>query len=156
MTGDDSALIEVRLLGLPVQVLQRSRERFEELTRELALVAAPAGSDRGDADPELAHLAEVLERHADAHIRTAQIDIDAALASGVEHIDAHVKVPASAAQEAAELLEALERADAQCRGGRLLLLAADDDLRRFRRWYLRQHIDQARGAPAVSWFDFTG
>lgn len=51
----------------------------------------------------------------------------------------------------------LDEADEFCRQGKhLLTLAADEELVRFRRWYLAQFIDQAEGKPPVAWPDYQG
>jgi hypothetical protein len=46
----------------------------------------------------------------------------------------------------------LDDADEYCREGRhLLTLATPPDLLAYRRWYLQQFVDQARGRPATPW-----
>jgi hypothetical protein len=49
----------------------------------------------------------------------------------------------------------LDEADEYCRQGKhLLTLASDDELVRFRWWFLDQIIDQAAGKPPVAWPDY--
>ena len=45
----------------------------------------------------------------------------------------------------------LDETDEFCRDGTLLTLQADDDVVAFRRWYLREVVDQIAGRPARPW-----
>jgi hypothetical protein len=51
----------------------------------------------------------------------------------------------------------LDEADEYCRSGQhLLTLAADDEIVRFRHWYLEQFIAQIAGEQPVAWPDYDG
>ena len=66
-------------------------------------------------------------------------------------------IPRAAVPASKALGVMLDEADEFCRQGKhLLTLAADDELVRFRRWFLDQFIDQADGKPPVAWPDYAG
>jgi len=149
--------VEVQLLQLPIRVWARSQEQHDALMREFTLMTLPAQ----DGDPEThvpSRLIELIQRlnvqYAGA--TTEQEDqLYDALDRQVDAIDLTYVVPAGVDAASRELGEMLDEADEYCRQGKhLLTLAADDELVRFRWWYLDQFIRQARGEPPVAWPDY--
>jgi hypothetical protein len=89
-------------------------------------------------------------------VSTAQEqELYAAVEAGTETLDQVYRVPAEAAPASKALGEMLDEADEYCRQGQhLLTLASDEELVRFRWWYLDQFIDQVEGKPPVAWPDY--
>jgi hypothetical protein len=154
MTDD---MVEVRVLGLPVRLWARSQEHHDALMREFALMSVP--SEEGDKARHVpTRLTELIAQLNDdfAGVSTAQEqELFAAAEAGTETLDQVYRVPAAAAPASRALGEMLDEADEYCRQGKhLLTLASDDELVRFRWWYLDQFVDQAAGKPPVAWPDY--
>lgn len=156
MTAPDD-LVEVHMRQLPVRLWARSQEQHDALMREFALMSVP--SDAGERERHVpTRLTELMDRlTADFEgVSTDQEqELFAASAAGTETLDQVYRVPAAAAAASKALGEMLDEADEYCRQGQhLLTLASDDELVRFRWWYLDQFIDQTAGKPPVAWPDY--
>jgi hypothetical protein len=151
-------VFEARMLQLPVQVWARSQEQHDALMREFALMSVP--SDEGDRQrhlpTRLTQLIDTLTADFGDVATVQEQQLFAAAEAGVEVIDELVYLMPRAVVPASKVLgEMLDEADEYCRQGQhLLTLAADDELVRFRWWYLSQFIDQAAGEPPVAWPDY--
>lgn len=145
-------LHEVHLLQLPVPVWARAQEQSESLQREFALLA----SDGTDVPARLLELIGVLRtQYAQATTEQEERLLDA-VDNGEEVIDDLVyRLPAEVGPAARQLGLLLDEADEHCRSGaHLLTLAPDEELLRFRWWYLDQFTDQLGGAAPVAWPDY--
>lgn len=152
-----TATVEVRLLQMPVKVWARSQEQHDALMREFTLMTLPAhGSEAERHVPS--RLIELIGRinRQYAGVATEQEDqLYDALERGEDALDLTYVVPAGVDVASRELGEMLDEADEYCRQGRhLLTLAADEELIRFRWWYLEQFIGQCQGQPPVAWPDY--
>ena len=156
MTPDDG-LVDVHVLGLPVRLWSRSQEQHDALIREFALMSAPMEGDERDRHVPT-RLIELIDRlTADFEgVSTAQEqELYAAAEAGVESLDQVYRVPPAAPEASKALGLMLDETDEYCRQGKhLLTLAADEELVRFRWWYLDQFIDQPAGRPPVAWADY--
>lgn len=149
MTDTRTELVEVQLLGLPLDVLARARERQDDLTREFALIAT---SLPGDAVPaRLLRLAQDLRTRYGGYTMGPQEQIDEAMERGERSIDVAFRVPAAARDAAVDLTQMLDEADDFCRSGDVLILAASPELVRFRQWYLGEFVRQIDGEPPTPW-----
>jgi hypothetical protein len=154
MTAD---LVEVRMLQLPVQLWSRSQEQHDALMREFALMSVPVeqGEKARHVPSRLIELIDTLTADFEGVSTDQEQELYAAVDAGIETIDQVYRVPAAAAAASQALGEMLDETDDYCRRGQhLLTLAADDELVRFRWWYLDQFIDQVAGKPAVAWPDY--
>ena len=160
MTDPASDLYQVRVLQMPVRVWSRSQEQHDALMREFALMSVPADeSERERHVPtRLAELIDTLTADFEGVSTEQEQQLFDAAAADVDVIDELVYTLPRAAVGASKALGAmLDEADEFCRQGQhLLTLAPDEELVRFRRWYLDQFIDQADGKPPVAWPDYTG
>jgi hypothetical protein len=151
-------LVEVRMLDLPVRVWARSQEQHDALMREFALMSVPTeeGEKARHVPTRLAELIAQLNEDF-AGVSTAQEqELFAAVEAGIESLDQVYRVPVAAAAASRALGEMLDEADEYCRQGmHLLTLASDEELVRFRWWFLDQFVDQAAGKPPVAWSDYT-
>jgi hypothetical protein len=147
-------LVTVRILGLPVPLHARAAEHGEELRREFVLIAEQLRhSEDGTSLPRrLLDLIAVLE-HRYSGFTGAQEDLlDQAIARDQRTIDLTFRVPPDAAEGAVALGAMLEEADEYCREGRhLLTLATPPDLVAYRRWYLKEFVEQIAGHPPTPW-----
>jgi hypothetical protein len=153
-------LVTVHLLQLPVPLADRSRQWFEELTREFTLISASAADD--DDHPHvprrLLEMVEVLTQRFAGVRDEPRERLEAAIDRGQLVIADHVMaLPVEAAPATRALADMLDEADEYCRQGRhLLTMATPDDLLAYRHWYLGQIADQLEGAPPVAWPDARG
>jgi 2-polyprenyl-3-methyl-5-hydroxy-6-metoxy-1,4-benzoquinol methylase len=148
----------VHLLQLPVPLAARSRQWFEELMREFALIHAGSVDDH-----ESRHVPARLMDMVDALTsRFAGVDdeprkrLETAIDRGDRVMPDHVMdLPVEAAPATRALGDMLDEADEYCRQGQhLLTLAPPDDLLDYRRWYLSQIADQLHGAPPTPWPEY--
>jgi len=141
-------LFEVRILGFPLPLFERSRRHMEELTREFEFIA------KGDTAGTPARLIALVERvgHRFAGLNdTAAARVEDALARGEEQIDVVYEVPQAASAACEELNAMLDEADDFCRHGELLTLATPRDQVAFRRWFLDEFVRQLEGAEPLPW-----
>jgi hypothetical protein len=154
-TADD--LVEVHMRQLPVRLWARSQEQHDALMREFALMSVPsdAGERERHVPTRLTQLIDTLTADFEGVSTEQEQELFGASAAGTETIDQVYRVPAAAAAASRVLGEMLDEADEYCRQGKhLLTLASDDELVRFRWWYLDQFIDQTAGKPPVAWPDY--
>jgi hypothetical protein len=144
-------LTTVRILGLPLDVLERASEHNDELLREFALVR----EENSDHVPSrLLALIEELNGRFGSFTEGPSNAIQQALDRGDEALDLEYQVPADAADGAVRLATLLDEADEFCRSGDLLTLATLPESLQFRRWFLEEFSRQIAGAPARSWAAF--
>jgi hypothetical protein len=147
-----------RLLQVPVPVWARSQEHHDALMREFALMSVPSDeADRQRHVPtRLTQLIDSLTVEFEGVASDQEQQLFQAAEDGVEVIDELVySIPRAVAPASQSLGEMLDEADEYCRQGQhLLTLASDDELVRFRWWFLDQFIDQAAGKPPVAWPDY--
>jgi hypothetical protein len=150
----ENPLVTVQIVGLPVALHARAAEHGEELQREFALIAY--GQERPDNGREmprrLLSLISTLQGSYGGFTTQQEDLLDRAIRSGQSTIDLTFQVPAGAAEAATALGALLDEADAYCREGKhLLTLATPSDLVAYRRWYLREFVDQIGGAAPTPW-----
>jgi hypothetical protein len=157
--GDENALATVRLLGIPLKLHARATEHGEELQREFALIAQgrERSDNRTDMPRRLLSLIATLQGDYSAFTGEQEDLLENAIRSGQSTLDLTFRVPAGAAEAAAALEALLDEADDYCREGKhLLTLATPSDLLAYRRWYLREFVDQIRGAAPKPWSTHLG
>lgn len=143
-----SDLVTVRILGLPLDVMQRSSEHTDELLREFALIREE-GSEHVPA--RLLALVEELRGRFGSFSESARQAMLAAMERGDETIDLSYEVPPAVAAAARQLSTLLDEADDFCRAGELLTLATLPEGVAFRRWYLDEFQRQVDGQPPRPW-----
>jgi hypothetical protein len=143
-----SDLVSVSILGLPLEVMQRSSEHTDELLREFALIREE-GSDHVPA--RLLALIEELRGRFGAVAEGPRMAMQEALERGDRTIDLHYSVPSEMADGIRRLGALLDEADDFCRAGDLLTLATMPEGLAFRRWYLEEFERQIAGEPPRPW-----
>lgn len=147
MSGaEGEELVEVRLLGLPVDVHRRAAEHNDGVVREFQLVSL----DPDTAPARLIALSAELDRYSQFTAGPGA-ELEQALSDGRQSVDLCYEVPASARQAAVRLGEVLDDVDAYCEDGGMLSLAAPAEIRQYRRWFIGQFVDQIDGAEPVPW-----
>jgi hypothetical protein len=147
-------LVEVRLIGLPLEVWQRTQEHVDGLLREFALIVQDAEA-RAAAPGRLLSLVEELSAGYGSFSEEQRREMEAALERAERSIDLTYEVPPAAAGAARQLGDMLDEADDYCRrGDHLLTLATPPDELRFRHWFISEFVDQLGGAPPTPWADY--
>jgi hypothetical protein len=150
-------LLPVHLLELPVPLAVQSRQHFEELMREFALITA--GADAGHPDHHvpvrLTQLVEILVAQFGGVTDDAEQRLDDAIDRGDDVIADHtLAVPPEAGPASQVLNDLIDEADDYCRRGQhLLTLAASDDCAAYRRWHLNEITRQVAGQAPIPWPD---
>ncbi len=158
---DDTELVEIHMLKLPVPLWAKAQEHGDELIREFALIAEQLRGEgaHGDVPVRLTELvAAVTSRYGNVSAEQEARLADAAR-RGVPEMEDLVfpGVPTHAAEAAVQLRAILDDADDYCRAGQhLLTLATPPELVRFRNWYLDEFVRQSAGAPPTPWPDYPG
>jgi anti-anti-sigma factor len=147
---DDSGLVRVVLLDLPVTVHARAAAHQDALQREFDLVRRSGGPQ--DVPARLLALVDELDvRYGGLNDRPTD-ELAAAIAGGVAAVDLTYEVPPDAADASLRLGELLDEADAYCREGvALMTLATPLESLLYRRWLLGQFVAQIRGAAPTPW-----
>lgn len=150
MSVEETDLVEVRLVGLPVEIHRRAAEHSDELQREFTLLQA--SSEAGSDVPArlLSLIGELRSRYAGFTANPQQELIDA-MERQVETIDLVYQVPRDVRDATVRLGELLDAADDFCRSGQLMTLATPAEALAYRRWYLNEFVRQADGLPPTPW-----
>jgi anti-sigma regulatory factor (Ser/Thr protein kinase) len=146
--GEPSARVTVCLLGMPVRVFAAYRNWYEEVRRELRLLALNHGVDY----PLALELTDLTLRVEQERRQSRGVDVlEAALATDDVRVDLEYQVPVSAPATMTRLRELLEQVDVFCREQRLLTLSPSPQQLRLRTWYLGEFASQARGQAPTPW-----
>jgi anti-sigma regulatory factor (Ser/Thr protein kinase) len=146
--GDPGERLTVRLLGMPVQLFAHYRIWYDELRRELRLLALNHGSDY----PLAQELSEITLQVEQERRQARGIDrLDAAIARGDDRVDLVYQVPPSAGTTMGRLQTLLEQVDVFCREQRLLTLEPGPQQIALRSWYLGEFTRQTAGEAPTPW-----
>jgi hypothetical protein len=152
MTADDQ-LVEVRMLGFPLEVFQRAQEHGDGLVRELTLIAQ--AKPEHDVPVRLAAIVSELSSRFAGFSEETDAVRDAAIDRGEQSVDLVYRLPRAAGAASVHLGDILDDADAYCRQGEhLLSLTTPPESLAFRRWFLGEIVRQAHGDPPRSWPDY--
>jgi hypothetical protein len=147
-------LVTVQILGLPVALHARAAEHGEELQREFALIVQGRehSPEQRDMPGRLLALIDDLQRGYSGFTTEQEDLLDAAIRSGRHTLDLTFHVPPGASDAAVAVEALLDEADEYCRDGKhLLTLATPPELVAYRRWYLREFVEQIAGAAPTPW-----
>jgi hypothetical protein len=152
--AETTALVTVRMLGIPLGIYRESAEHGDELMREFALIRE-RDPEAGRAVPRrLLALVDALTEQFGAFTAAQEAQLRDAHERGERTIDLVYQVPAEAKQAALELDAMLEEADAFCREGNdLLTLATPPRAVAFRNWFLDEFVRQIDGGEPRPWHD---
>jgi anti-sigma regulatory factor (Ser/Thr protein kinase) len=152
---DDLQEISVRLLGIPVALLQKSSEEYEALFRELRLM-----KERTASSPDAIHLPErlgVLVSQIGTRFNGFGPGMDdlwqTAVDNQVEFFDWTLDLAQSAVVAVEFYDTLLDEADEFGLAQRLLTLPASPASVAVRRWFLSELTGQLHGKAPVAWVD---
>ena len=146
--GDPGERLTISLLGMPTRVFAHYRVWYDELRRELRLLALTHGDDY----PVSQEISAITLRVEQERRQARGVDqLDAAVRSGVDRADLHYDVPVSAPATMKRLRELLEEVDVFCREQRLLTSEPTAQQVQLRQWYLGEFERQGRGEPPTPW-----
>ena len=120
MTAVDDELVEVRLLGFPLDVYERAQEHGDGLVRELMLIAQSSPQEHEVPVRLTAIVTELSSRFAGFGDDTDAVR-DAAIDRGEQSIDLEYLLPRAAGAACVHLGDILDEADEYCRQGEHLL-----------------------------------
>jgi hypothetical protein len=148
-----SPIVSVRLIGIPVALLQKASEQYEALFRELRLMKERRGGTVRTA--ELPERLSVLVSEIGTRFSGLGPGMDemwqTAVDDKVEFFDWTLDLPQSAVV-ASEFYDAmLDEADEFGLSARLLTLPASPTSVAVRRWFLSELIGQLHGKAPVAW-----
>jgi anti-sigma regulatory factor (Ser/Thr protein kinase) len=151
----ESPIVSVRLIGIPVPLLQKASEEYEALFRELRLMKERAGTT--PVSPWLPERLSVLVSEIGTRFNRLGPGMDdmwqGAVDEKVELFDWTLDLPESAVV-ACEFYDAmLDEADEFGFSARLLTLPASATSVAVRRWFLSELIGQLHGRAPVAWSD---
>lgn len=145
----NDALVRVRIVDLPIDVMRRSRWHHDELLREFELIAHAGG--RAAVPARLLELAAQLRDRYAAFTEEPTRALEDAAARGETLTSVDYDVPADIGPAARDLDAMLDEVDDFCRTGDLLTLATPPEVLRFRRWFLHEFARQTSGEPPLPW-----
>ena len=151
-TNQAGQVVNIRLLGVPLELRRRVMEHLEEVLREVQLLAASETDSTGRS--VIQRLAR-LRHDWPQRYRQLSVDVRRRLDSAAESGMATVDVTYYADREVVDVMVAMEQLfdelEELCRTGRLLTLAEPPDCAVYRRWVLGQYIDQLAGHAPIAW-----
>jgi hypothetical protein len=152
---DGSPEVQVRLLGIPVALLQKAGEEYEALFRELRLM-----KERVDTSPDAPALPERLAVLVSGlgtrftGLGPGEDDVwQAALDEHIELFDWTFALPQSAAVTVEFYDAMLDESDEFATSARLLTLPASPTSVAVRRWFNAELVRQLNGGVSVAWAD---
>jgi anti-sigma regulatory factor (Ser/Thr protein kinase) len=146
--GEPDERLTIRLLGMPVRVFFSHRNWYEEMRRELRLLALNHGAEY----PLAQELSEISLQVAQERRQAEGVEeLDAAVAAGLDLVDLEYHVPTTAPATMTRLRELLEALDQFCREQKLLTLPPSPQQVALRTWYLGEFERQGRGEEPTPW-----
>jgi anti-sigma regulatory factor (Ser/Thr protein kinase) len=145
---DPSAFVTVRLLGMPVDLSAHLRRHFNELGRELRLLAITDG----DHYPLAVEFSETyLEVEFERRQVTGLEELDRAISEGRPSVDLSYVAPPTAPATMARLCDLLMQVYDQLSGQVLLSVRPPEYVLDMERWYFGEFRRQADGEEPTRW-----
>jgi anti-sigma regulatory factor (Ser/Thr protein kinase) len=150
---EEADLLPMALFGIPVATMTRVQAFYDELFREFRLVlekmdpAAPGDTIHR----RLLALVDEVGTRFGGFTTGAEEEWRRALEEGKSTADLHFSLPADIGPLCARYDRLLDEADAFCRAGTLMTLAASREALAVRKWILDEFVRQSEGDPAVPW-----
>lgn len=149
---DTEQLVEVRIVGLPIDVYRESQEHVDELLREFALIRERDPDDSPAVPRRLLDLVDRLTVQFSGFTAAQEAQLRDAVEHGHESIDLVYRVPRETKEAVIALGAMLDDADAFCRSGKhLLTLTTPPRAVAFRQWFLDEFTRQIEGGEPRPW-----
>jgi hypothetical protein len=149
--GSGRPVHEVRLVGVPVQVLVAARQHHDDLMREFTVLAVSEQDLNASVPHRLTALTEILGARYGATVNRPDRVIDEAVQRGERTVDLTYRVPADVVEPADELETLMAEADEFCCTEQMLALPRTPLLVEFAHWYLGEFRRQIGGQPPQPW-----
>jgi hypothetical protein len=147
------ATVEIRLLGIPVALLQKASEEYEALFRELRLMKERTGST--DTSPVLPERLAVLVSDIGTRFNRLGPGMDHVWQAAIDNnevcFDWTLELPHDAAASCEFYGAVLDEADEFGLSAQLLTLPASATSVAVRRWFVSEIIGQLHGKAPVAW-----
>jgi len=151
---DDSdagdAMHTVRLMRVPVRILDAGRRHHQELLHEFALLAVSEGLT-DDLPQRMLDLIDTLGRQYAETGDAPNAEVDAALARGDASVDLTYEVAEHVVDAADNLESLMAEADVFCQREQMLTLQRSELVRSFSSWYLDEFRRQIHGEAPRPW-----
>lgn len=148
--NEDETLHTVRLVRVPVRVMEAGRRHHEELMHEFAVLAV--SEDLSDDVPQrMLDLIDTLGRRYGSANEPRNAAVDEAIARGDDTIDLTYEVPNHVVEAADKLATLMAEADEFCQREQMLTLQRSEVVRDFSAWYLDEFRRQVLGEPPQPW-----
>ncbi len=148
-------LVEVHILGVPLDTYRETSEHTDELLREFTLIRESDTSDTAQVPSRLLALVDELTSRFSGFTTQQEAELSAALERGDTTIDLVYRVPAAVKEACFDLERMLDEADEFCRSGdALLTMASPPHTVAFRRWFLGEFVRQVDGHAPTPWREF--
>jgi anti-anti-sigma factor len=144
-------LVEVRVVGLPLDVQRATNAHYDALMREFELIRQ-SDHATGTVPVRLLDLVDELSTRFNEFAEQPRAVLEAALESGGTTVDLVYEVPREIDDACYRLLDLLDEADDYCLAGEhLVTLASPPAVRAYRDWFLHEFIEQAAGRSPTPW-----
>ncbi len=140
--------VHVDVKGVPLRSFLAFQRHFQELHREVRLLALAHESDYPLAK-RISDVFGTLDRDLREGIEADQLE--AAVESGKASTDLQIEVSEATSASIGQFLDLLDMADEFCRQERLLALARTPEQRKFQRWFLGEFVRQQQGESPMAW-----
>jgi anti-sigma regulatory factor (Ser/Thr protein kinase) len=145
---DPADMLEIRLLGMPVELFDHLRRHFNELGRELRLLAL----SEPDRYPLAVEFSETFLQVEYERRQVAGIEhLDQAIQDGGETVDLTYVTPPTAPATMERLRQLVHRVYAELSGTVLLSISPPGDLVALVDWYFGEFTRQAAGEAPLAW-----
>jgi anti-sigma regulatory factor (Ser/Thr protein kinase) len=146
--ADPSDFLTVRLLGMPVELFTHLRRHFNELGRELRLLAIT----NGDRYPLAVQFAETYLQVEFERRQVVGLDVlDQAVADRATSVDLTYLAPPTAPTTMTRLSGLLDEVYEKLSGSVLLSVRPPDDLIDLEQWYFGEFVRQEAGEAPTPW-----
>lgn len=145
---DPETMRTLHLLSFPVELFSHLRVHFNELGRELRLLALT----NPERYPLAVEFAEVFLRV--EHERRQVLGLDAlerAMAAGIDVIDLRYEIPASSVDTMERIGDLLDQVYDSLAEESLLVIRPPEELLELQHWYLGEFVRQGRGEAPTPW-----
>ena len=141
-------MLEIRLLGMPVELFSHLRRHFNELGRELRLLAL----SEPDRFPLAVEFSELFLQVEYERRQVAGLDVlDRAMDEGGGSVDLTYLTPPTAPATMGRLREVIDLVHAQLSGRVLLSVPPPPELLALEDWYLGEFVRQGAGEEPTRW-----
>jgi len=140
----------VRLVGVPVRVLEATRRHHDELMHEFSLLAVQENlSD--DVPKRMLELIDTLGRQYANTSDQSDAQVNAAIERGDVTVDVTYEVAEHVVDAADRLGALMDEADEFCKREQMLTLQRPPIAKEFADWYLEEFRRQIAGEPPRPW-----